>query len=206
MIRLLLAFAVATFLVPSTPQASTLLDNLGTAGSNGTRFGVGLGTNFPKFAGWSMPGPSYELHSVQLQLSEVTSETTPLVRLLEGSSSASGTLMATLTNPVFTTDGLYDFIPASTTVLSAGSTYWLSVSASSIDAPLFQWDAGSTDPTGLLTFKGYFLGPSESSFSNVFAVNGKPVSAIPLPAAGWLLLGGLGLMATFSLRRRKAAA
>ncbi len=45
---------------------------------------------------------------------------------------------------------------------------------------------------------------NEGTTANQFYVSGATVSAVPLPAAGWLLIGGLGGLA--AMKRRKKAA
>jgi hypothetical protein len=54
-------------------------------------------------------------------------------------------------------------------------------------------------------FEGKYDSVTFSSTSNAFEWSNMSASPIPLPAAGWLLLGGLGALGAAAARRRKAA-
>lgn len=67
---------------------------------------------------------------------------------------------------------------------------------------VFAYDAFEIDNPCATTFMGFICVPSGGP--DDFTVSSIEVSAVPLPAAGWLLFGGIGGLA--ALRRRKKAA
>lgn len=202
MLRFLTAAFLALALVPGAGKANTILSNLGATEQNVTSFGQGIATNFPKFAGWTMPGLSHVLDLVTLSLSFDDQGIMPVVTIVQGPTGDDGALLTALANPNFTSSGFYNFTPTSKTVLEAGETYWLSVVATDLNSPRFGWLGGDAAPTGLATFEGYFLNRNESSVQNIFAVKATP---IPLPAGGLLLFAGLGGLLVLRRSRRDGA-
>jgi hypothetical protein len=83
----------------------------------------------------------------------------------------------------------------------------LGVNSGLIDCGTVAGSAGTTDPLGdcfivATSFADLQTVYTNKVISSILVTGGDP-NVVPLPAAGWLLLGGLG--ALFGLRRRKTA-
>jgi len=73
-----------------------------------------------------------------------------------------------------------------------------------INGASYAVNAGVADLTGLLASSVFTIGLPVNQFGNLAYIGAATVTAVPVPAAGFLLLGGLGGLA--AMKRRKKAA
>jgi hypothetical protein len=139
---------------------TTLISNL--PGNDGTQ-SASLSDLRVKAMGFTMPaGDDYFLDYVTLRLDTPGAGTNPIVELWTDSGGQLGTLVETLTNPSFTTSGIfeYDFTSAGST-LTAGAGYWI-LAYGPAGGATYDWKASSPAqlPTGLATHLGALWGTS----------------------------------------------
>jgi len=95
--------------------------------------------------------------------------------------------------------------PADATVLSANTTYWVKLDASAAGAASVDWAYATDSVSGQWAFDTL---DGSNGFGDtgpyMMKVEANPISAVPVPAAAWLMGSGLiGLVASW--RRQKAA-
>jgi uncharacterized protein (TIGR03382 family) len=185
--------------------------------------GSSFGSPASKAAGWTMPsGTNYSLDSVKLDLEYhywYTGLPAPVVTAAiygDSGSGPTGSPLVILTDPAFvnaSTDANYLFTPPSAFTLTAGTTYWLVMSASDPSGngqEEIDWMKSDPliTPTGIATLAGYRFDSSggvpplgSSSTYNTFEVDGtQQASSTPEPATTLIAAAGLSLVL---LRRRR---
>ncbi len=110
---------------------------------------------------------------------------------INGSTGTIGFMQLEFSDPYTLASGLYQFATVEFEVVGAGTSLLTLYDALDLDVP---WENGddSSDP---VTFLGnHVFGQSSPEIASV--------SAVPLPAAAWFMLSGLGFLA---FRRRRSA-
>ena len=222
MLRRITLIAILACFVALPAGAGVIIGNI-SAGSTQVD-GTGIGDGASKAAGWTMPsGTNYSLDSVTLDLRYgyyYTGLPAPVVTAAiygNSGSGPTGSALVTLTDPSFvfsiTADYNYVFTPPSAFTLSAGTTYWLVLSAtdpsgSSGDEINWKMSSPLITPSGIATPAGYRFNSSgvvpplgSSIYFNTFEVDGTALaSSAPEPATMLLAAAGLSVVL---LRRRQ---
>ena len=183
---LLVGSAIAVALWSSPASADVLISNLPGTDNTYTSINGAGGSLDSKAAGFIMPaGTDYNLDHVTLRLRIQDAANDPSVAIWSDSSGTPGSVLITLTDPVFTVGVIadYEFTPPSPFTLQASQTYWIVVYNESTGSDSFHWMASSPGqtPTGLATSAGYLFdyGPpppvSPSSTINSYQVDGTLV-------------------------------
>jgi len=223
-LRSITLIAILACFVALPAGAGVIIGNY-SAGSTQVE-GSGVFGLSSKAAGWTMPsGTNYSLDSVTLDLEYnywYTGLLAPTVTaaIYGGSGSGpTGSALVTLVDPSFVNAGdpsshahaNYVFTPPSAFTLTAGTTYWLVLSASQpsgqMDIDWMKSDPLIT-PSGIATLAGYRFDSSGvvpplgiSSTYNTFEVDGAAqASSAPEPAS--MLLAAAGLSVVLLRRRR----
>ena len=225
MLRRITLIAILACFVALPVGAGVIIGNI-SAGSTQVD-GTGIGDGASKAAGWTMPsGTNYSLDSVTLDLRYNywyfgTGLPAPVVTAAiygDSGSGPTGSALVTLTDPSFvrsnTADYNYVFTPPSAFTLTAGTTYWLVLSAtdpSGNNQDDINWRMSSPSmisPSGIATSAGYRWNNSgvvpplgSSSTYNTFEVDGT-AQASPVPEPATMLLAAAGLSVVL-LRRRQ---
>ncbi len=196
------------FLVPAARADETLLSNL--AGSNAGGQGI-VSSGTLRAVSFTTSGTAFTVSSVTMQLINYISSTdTPVLTFrLNNGSAPSASIFGSLTAPESESNALANFVftPTSGITLTANTTYWLVIAATS-DIDTFSWERSEEPitPTGIATFGVQAISENGgSSWSNgnsgphTFAIYGTTV-----PEPGAVFLVGLGLTALLFARKRLA--
>ncbi len=211
---LLGVFAITTL---PTARAVVIFD---TYGGNDSGTSSQLSASLGKGIGFTMPGSlqpvgttSYTLDSVSVRLSGSAASSQIVFSLYTSVGNKPGSLITSLnaTTPFTLTGstGIYAFNPASAVTLSAGTTYWVTMTMTG--SSLF-WKTSSPQPAsystvGVTVAGGYFgssSNPAEwdkpSTTYNSLTIS---ATAVPEPGmTGLALLGATGIAAVWRRRAR----
>lgn len=179
----------------SVASASLIISNISDTSGAGTSFSS-TATTVYKAAGFTMGSDSYYLDSVSLAIASSTVGSTAHVQIWEGDGTPQ-IMLQDLTSFSFPGGaGVFTWTPNPQITLTATRTYWVYVVNMSQPGESFNWDSGSTTPTGpAATHAGFIFNGNPSSYMNSYEVQG---TLVPEPSCVVLLaLGGLAL-----LRRR----
>jgi hypothetical protein len=229
-------FALPLFLLacaavsrPAAADPVVLFNNMG-AGQNS--FTADNGWNFGNVLGFGAVNLTSAVSFTAASTANLANVVVPLTLVFPATGTASGNFTISLTQNNAGQPGtlIEDWIvPASnlgtannpalityfsslTPLLTAGTQYWLTVSGNS--ALKGFWNLNNTGDTLTDSVMNTFGGSPPvwnivsssipSDIRGAMAVNG--VTPVPLPAAGWLLLSGLGGLGALARRRKAVAA
>lgn len=204
--KLILAMALASFVVASGARADELFNNLGNAGVSSDPTGSDWGPLADSFSTGSSP---FDFTSLTVILSGTASTGSTTAYLLSDSSTTPGAILEEI--GTISETGLSntptDFSLSTSFILAPNTTYWIELTSADNNT-LWQW---TLDPSGVGTagqsiasFQG---GDDWAVFSEIngpyqMAVEGKTV---PEPSSLYLLVGGLLAMCFVGFRRRALA-
>lgn len=144
--------------------AEVLLSNL-AAPDSADLFAIGQpvsspGQNFAKAISFTMPGQTYTLESLTLELADLeTVDGSPLIAIHTNNAGAPGSLLSTLNGPVPALAGppsaAYVFTSPTPVVLHANQTYWFTVGNTGTGAYNWRRSDPDTDPAGTAAFVSY---------------------------------------------------
>jgi hypothetical protein len=191
----IVSVCLALGLCCAVASADIVISNIDDTSASGTAFGSSATTLY-KAAGFTMGDQAYYLDSVSLAIGSATPGSTAHVQIWRGENQPDA-MLQDLTDFSFPGGaGVYTWTPNDPITLGANTTYWVYVDNIFEPGDSWNWDSGSTEPSGpAATYAGYIFNGNPSSYLNSYEVNGTPV---PEPSC----LAMLAMGALVALRRR----